>query len=149
MEPIKVLKMKFEYLHICPLCYFEAETDFELENHIKQKHSFIVRKPEDESCDDVLLENHILQNHSFIVRKPKDEICDDFELKSDILQNNSFILRKPKEEIGGALEVKFLFRFHFCSKSFSFNFLSEFNLKVFNFLLTFLNNRHPMVCYDD
>ena len=67
--------MKFEHISICPLCSFEADSDFELENHIHQNHSFILRKDENDETD------KWFQNHSFILRKTEEDISEGLFIK--------------------------------------------------------------------
>jgi hypothetical protein len=66
--------MKFEQISICPLCSIEADSDFELENHIHQKHSFILRKTEENNFESLEVKP------SFIPRKHNDETGKSFKI---------------------------------------------------------------------
>jgi hypothetical protein len=70
--------MKFEQISICPLCSFEADSDFELENHIHQNHSFILRKTENYES------NKSFENHSFILRKTEEDETEGLFIKDFI-----------------------------------------------------------------
>ena len=51
--------MKFEHISICPLYSYEADSDFELENHIHQNHSFILRKTEEDETEGLFIKDFI------------------------------------------------------------------------------------------
>jgi hypothetical protein len=105
--------MKFEQISICPLCSFEADSDFELENHIHQKHSFILRKTEkDES-------GKSFENHSFILRKDENYESD----KS--FENHSFIIRTTEEDISEGLFIKDFIKLKYYNLVFALNLLSQ------------------------
>ena len=70
--------MKFEHISICPLCSFEADSDFELENHIHQNHSFILRKTEEDETD------KSFEKHSFILRKDENDETEGLFIKDFI-----------------------------------------------------------------